>query len=175
MRLVINLSVWAIIFAFFMVYDHEDRKITTGELRGYAAAIIAAHDAAVPIEDAKAHGVLIFNETVGLQNYKQSLMDQFSLNADLTPKPISLLTSPVSIVGIWFLGDDKAPKDAQGRAVYPYNFNTTAFYRGQSVAVHEQIEGPSVVGVIQFTHNTTTTQAITYKKGIYRYMDRAFD
>ncbi|CAN7766863.1 hypothetical protein LJR153_007296 [Paenibacillus sp. LjRoot153] len=174
MRLVINLAVWSIVFILFMVYDHEDRKITTGELRGYAAAIIAAHDAAVSKEDAKAQGILIFDEPSGFQNYKQSLMEQFQLNSDLTPKANSIFNTPVSIVGIWFLGDDKAPKDAQGKAVYPYNFNSTATYRGQSVAVQEKIEGPSIVGVIQFTHNTTTSQAITFKKGIYRYMDRAF-
>jgi hypothetical protein len=79
---------------------------------------------------------------------------------------------PIKIIGLYLLGDDKAPKDMNGNPMYPYPFTTNAIYRGQTIQVKETIYGPSVIGVIEYTHPVIVPMGnppVNYKKAIYRY------
>jgi hypothetical protein len=151
--------------------------LLAGEQRIYAAGIAAAHDAAVSSITGTQDGLVLFDSGRGTLSFKESLARNLALSAvDLVPLPNTLLADPVKIVGLYFLGDDKAPKDSQGKPEYPYPFTISATYRGQAIQVNETIYGPSVVSIIEYTHNITMPTGKTkgYKKVTYRYFPEGF-
>lgn len=177
MKMVYHLIVWFVLFVIMYVYSVDDRIMQIGDHRAYASVIGAAHDAAIKSRQGMEDGRLNFDPTIGESVFRQSLAEQLWLYpTDLTPKPDGLFHDPVKIIGLYFLGDDAAPKDAQGAPVYPWNFTTIANYRGTSIVVNETIYGPSVVGIIEFVHDVVSPNGIrpvSYKKATYRYYDRA--
>ncbi|MFM9329029.1 hypothetical protein [Paenibacillus mesotrionivorans] len=176
MKTVFKLSVWMIAWMMLYVFQVQDRTLQRGEGQMYGAAIVAAHDAAVESIMSQEDGFMTFDPVLGTAAYKKSLAVNVGLDPiTLVPNPNTLLREPVKIIGLFFLGDDKAPKDGAGSPQYPYTFSETATYRGQTILVKETIYGPSVVSVIEFTHDVMTPigRPVTYKKATYRYWDRA--
>ncbi|WP_163860411.1 hypothetical protein [Paenibacillus elgii] len=173
MKVVIQLCVWSIVFITLIAYQVMDRMLETGEHRAYAAAIIAVHDAAVVKRSDLSSGWIVFDPAAAPDSFRKSLGLQLKLNPDdLSPLPDSMWKEPFKIIGLYLLGDDKAPKDARGQPIYPYEFTANAVYRGKTIQVKETIYGPSVVGVIEFTHNVNLPWGpppTSYKKAIYRY------
>lgn len=175
MKTILKLSIWSLIFVIFYFYQVQDRLMQTGEQRVYAADIGAAHDAAISSMIGTEDGRLNFDSSIGTAAFRSSLATNLGLEArGLSPLPGTLLADPVKIIGLYFLGDDKAPQDAQGHPQYPYIFKTTAVYRDKTIAIKETIYGPSVVAIIQYTHNvmTPTGKPTSYKKATYRYYPR---
>ncbi|WP_240420368.1 hypothetical protein [Paenibacillus periandrae] len=144
----------------------------TGELRSYSATINGCHDAAIPLEYEMAHGWVVFDETMGLLNFRQTLVKTLLLNSDLSPKANSIFASPVKIIGLFFIGDDKVPKDGSGNPIYPYDFQENVSYRGDTVIVKETLYGPSVLGLIEVSYKVEG-EPVTLKKAVYRYKDKS--
>ncbi|MEI7026191.1 hypothetical protein [Paenibacillus sp. y28] len=177
MKIIIHLSCWSLIWTIMLVYQVQDRYMSVGEHKVYSSIIGAAHDAAVVSRKGVEEGRVIFDEELGTRQFRASLAANLRLYADdLSPQPDSMFGVPLKIVGLFFLGDDKAPQGVDGFPVYPWTFTATAEYRGGQVPIRETIYGPSVVGVIEFTHNVNVPgvgKPVTYKKATYRYYDRA--
>ncbi|RUS44941.1 hypothetical protein [Cohnella sp. AR92] len=172
MNMVFRLIATCVIFVIFLKYDTYDRVMVTGEMRSYSATIIAAHDAAIPYEVDKSKGYIVFDEGKGTDNFKQSLTKTLKLNSDLSPNDNSIFASPVKIVALFFLGDDKAPTDGSGFPSYPYEYQNNVVYRGQTVSINETIYGPSVVGIIEVSYRVEGSP-VTFKTAVYRYKDNS--
>jgi hypothetical protein len=172
MNMVFRIIATCIVFVILFKYNTYDRIMVTGEQRSYSATIIGCHDAAIPLETEKAQGQIVFDETKGTANFRQSLINTLILNDDLSPKANSIFASPVKIVGLFFLGDDKAPKDGGGFPIYPYEFQQTVVYRSKSITVKETLYGPSVIGLIEVGYQVEG-QPISLKSAIYRYKDKS--
>jgi hypothetical protein len=173
LKLVLHLCVWSIVFTLFTVYGVQNRILEMGEERAYAAAIIGSHDAAVMSRIDQSSGWVVFDSLRANASFRASLSRQLKLNPDdLSPQAGSMWKEPIQIIGLYLLGDDKAPKDFNGNPMYPYQFTANAVYRGQAVQVKEIIYGPSVIGVIEYKHPVvvpTGKLTVNYKKAIFRY------
>ncbi|NHN33350.1 hypothetical protein [Paenibacillus agricola] len=172
MNIVFRLIVTFIVFVIFLRANTFDRIMITGELRAYSATINGCHDAAIPKEYDMAHGWVVFDETKGLLNFRHSLTQTLLLNTDLSPKANSIFASPVKIIGLFFIGDDKVPTDGSGNPIYPYDFQENVSYRGSTIVVKETLYGPSVLGLIEVAYKVEG-EPVTLKKAVYRYKDKS--
>jgi len=172
LNIVFRLIATSIVFVIFLKFNTYDRVMVTGEMRSYSATIIASHDAAVPKLYDESRGYIVFDEVKGTYNFKEALMNTLYLNSDLSPKVNSIFASPIKIVGLFFQGDDKAPKDGGGFPKYPYEFQQNVVYRGKTITVRETLYGPSVIGLIEVAYRVEG-QPISLKSAVYRYKDKA--
>lgn len=119
-----------------------------------------AHDASLQIDPQQLkRGNIVFLQSESFRVFKSTLIENLGLELNLSPKPKTLLSSPVEILFEDYVDDSSGVS-------FPYSYENDEF------KIKKMMKGPAVVYVIRTKMprvNTLSYDGYVYKRVIFEY------